>query len=260
MTDTQKNPMVVLTEQFISVNFPDEPYSIKPTGPEFAVHVGEDDKLKLSFRILGNTVYNVVIHQDYFNFISKLFCLHEYEPNSADVLHHFIECLNKNEAFRTVFQPIDTIDLSKHLTTSSQYEDCFVDVYDTDKKIKMITNTGNITRKGIAQFSFRFTKTNKLKCLPAIALFYGETAQFRIAVGFDLDNQTTHSITETVLMYEDFFIDNKLFDFDVEIDQFVNQFLDDYIIKFQKDNVEKTFYADNLSFNDKFEIFKMIAI
>lgn len=61
-------------------------------------------------------------------------------------------------------------------------------------------------------------------------------------------------------MYEDFFIDNKLFDFDVEIDQFVNQFLDDYIIKFQKDNVEKTFYADNLSFNDKFEIFKMIAI
>lgn len=260
MTDTQKDPMVVLTEQFIAVNFPDEHYAIKPTGPEFAVHVGEDDKLKLSFRIVGNTVYNVVIHKDHFDSISKLFCLHEYEPKSADVIHDFISRLNENDAFRTVFQLINTIDLSKHLTTDSRYEDCFLDVYDTDKKIKLNTTTGNITRKGIAQFSFRFTKTNKLKCLPAIALFYGETAQFRIAVGFDLDNQTTHSITETVLMYENFFLDNKLFDFDLEIDNFVNQFLDDYIQNFQKNTVEKSFVSGGMSFKDKFEIFKMIAI
>lgn len=259
MTDTQ-NMMVILTENFLDEHFPHDPRQIRPVGSEFAVDVGVEGKLKLSFRILGKTVYNVVIHQDHFDAITPLFGLNDYRPESANILNQFLEGINKNEAFQKVFKPIPVVDFSKHLTVSSRFEDDFKDIHDSDTVVSLETLTGNVKRRGVAQFAFHFTRTNKLKCLPAIALFYGEMAYYRIAVGFDLDNQTVHSITETVDIYEDFFLENKKFNFDTGINEFVVNFLNDFITNFHNKRQDVSFIPDEVSFEDKVELFKMIAI
>lgn len=259
MTETQ-NMMVMLTEKFLAEHFPNDPHKIRTVGSEFAVDVGVEGNLKLSFRLLGNTVYNVVIHQDHFDAITPLFGLNDYNPEASNILNHFLESINNNEAFQQVFNPLPMVDFSKHLTTSSKFDDDYKDIYDADSKVPLITKTGGIKRRGVAQFAFRFTKTNRLKCLPAIALFYGEMAHYRIGVGFDLDNQTVHSIAETVDIYEDFFTNNKAFNFETEINEFVVNFLNDWIINFHKDRPDISFIPDEVSFKDKVELFKMIAI
>lgn len=259
MTDTQ-NMMVTLTEKFLDEHFPNDPHSIRPVGSEFAVDVGVERNFKLSFRLLSNSVYNVVIHEEHFDAIAPLFGLNEFQPESTNILNDFIQSLNKNEAFNQVFNPVPMVDFSKHMTTYSKFEDTYKDIYDADERVSLITKTGSVKRQGIAQFAFRFTKTNKLKCLPAIALFYGEMAYYRIGVGFDLDNQTVHSITETVDIYEDFFVSNKAFNFETEINAFVVNFLNDWITCFHKDRPEEQFIPDDVSFKDKLELFKMSAI
>lgn len=259
MTDTQ-NMMVTLTEKFLDEHFPNEPRSIRPVGTEFAVDVGVERNFKLSFCLLGSSVYNVVIHKDHFDTISPLFGLNEFQPESTNILNEFIKSLNKNDAFQQVFNTVPLVDFSKHMTTYSKFEDPYKDIYDADERVLLTTKTGGIKRQGFAQFSFRFTKTNRLKCLPAIALFYGEMAYYRIGVGFDLDNQKVHSIIGAVDIYEDFFADNKVFDFETEINAFVVNFLNDWITHFHKDRPNEVFIPDEVSFKDKVELFKMIAI
>lgn len=259
MSDNE-NMMVTLTKKFLDEHFPHDPHKIRPVGSEFAVDVGVEGKLKLSFRILGKTVYKVVIHQDHFDTITPLFGLNDYQPESANILNEFLEKINNNEAFQKVFKPIPVVDFSHHLTVSSRFDDEFKDIHDADKKVSLETLTGNIKRQGVVQFAFHFTHTNKLKCLPAVALFYGEMAYYRIAVGFDLDNQTVHRITETVDIYEDFFLENKKFNFDTEINDFVVNFLNDFIAKFHNKSEDISFIPDEVSFEDKVELFKMIAI
>lgn len=259
MTDTQ-NIMVTLTEKFLNEHFPNEPHKIRPVGPEFAIDVGVENNLKLSFRVIGHSVYNVVIHQDHLDAILPLFGVNDYKPESSNIINQFLESINNNKAFRQVFNPIPMVDFSKHLTIDSKFDDVYKDIYDADKKVLLTTKTGGINRKGFAQFSFRFTKNNRMKCLSTIGFFYGELDHCRFGVGFDLDNQNIHSINNQVTLYEDFFIDNKEFDFETDIDAFVVNFLNDWIANFHKDRPDASFISDEVSFKDKVELFKMTAI
>lgn len=259
MTDTQ-NIMVTLTEKFLNEHFPNDRHEIRPVGSEFAVDVGIENNLKLSFRMVGHSVYNVVIHQDHFDTILPLFGVNDYNPESSNIINHFLKSINNNESFQQVFNPIPMVDFSKHLTVDSKFDDIYKDIYDADKKISLTTQTGDIKRQGFAQFSFRFTKNNRMKCLSTIGFFYGELDYYRFGVGFDLDNQKVHNINNQVTIYEDFFLDNKEFNFETDIDAFVVNFLNDWIINFHKDRPDVSFIPDEVSFKDKVELFKMIAI
>lgn len=61
-------------------------------------------------------------------------------------------------------------------------------------------------------------------------------------------------------IYEDFFIDNKEFNFETDIDAFVVNFLNDWIANFHKDRPDVSFVPDEVSFKDKVELFKMMAV
>lgn len=252
--DITKDPIIALVEKFLGEHFPNEDIQIRAVGPEFAVDLGT----KLNFRVLGTTVYNVVIHKDHYNAIAPLFGVDTYRPESTVVLNDFFESLNADPIFSKMFEPLPLVDFSHYIVPYSKHEDDYVDLYDADKRLRLISKHGKSPRTSIIQFAFRFSENNTLTCLPAVAIFLNDTVSHHF--GFNLQTKTVYRITETVLLHEDFFIKNKPLDVQVDIQKFILDFVDNTIVDFEKSNGKNSVDIDSISFDDKIELFKMMNI
>lgn len=252
-----------LIEKFLNEHFPNDHHEIRPLGQEFIVDVGEKEEMKLSFRSCGTTIYNVVIHQNHFEAITPLFGISNYKPESSDLLNTFISRCNDNSAFNTVFNKMQLVDLSPYMAFTSDYGDGYWDIHDAELAFRLTSKHSDIKQRCIVQYAFHFTRDNKLKCMPVIALVFGKTTNDCISVCFELDQQMVYSGIVPTMIYEDFFENNNPFDFDIEIEQFVHKFLDCNILMFDKanaDNIHSLIDLDGLSLDNKLELFKMVDI
>lgn len=256
MTDIN-NQMLELVHKFLDKHFPHDKHRVSEGGSEIFVSVGDGD-MKLFFNVCGNSIYSVSIHNDHLEDICPLFGLDTYYTDAALVLNTFTDAVNNNKLFSEVFQPIHPMDLSKYFTKS--FADDFMDFYDADTRFNLVSKVGSKEYGCIAQFSYRFTEDNKLKPMAAISLLTNTASDFR--VGFNLDDQTIHVITETVNIYEGFFTENKVFNVSEDIDKFVHKFVDNVITKFHEGQPDSTspFHADDVAFGDKLPLFEMIHI
>lgn len=251
------NPMISIVQKFLDKHFPHDKHRVTEGGSEILVSVGDDD-MKLFFDVCGNSVYNVSIHKNHLEDICPLFGLDTYYTDSSLILNTFTAVVNNNKLFNEVFKPIEPMNFSRYFTKS--FSDDFMTFYDSDTKFTLRSKVGNKEYGCIAQFSYRFTKGNNLKPMAAISLINNTESDFR--VGFNLDQQTIHVTKETVNIFEDFFIQNKLFNEHEDIDKFVTNFVDNVITKFHEVQEESTspFYTDDVSFYDKLPLFEMIHI
>lgn len=259
MTDTH-DPMLKIIQCFLNNHFPDDKHQIFDYGYEhgsdYSVAVGDN---KLSFKVFNRSVYDVVIHKDHYDSISKLFHLHEHSHDSINIVNMFIDSINNNSLFLHVFNPVQKMDLSQYLTTFSKHQDDCIDVYDMDKKFYISTKFNSTKFPSLIQLSFSFTADNHLKCFPVIALFFNTDVDSRIA--FNLDTQQSHRILSSAIIYEDYFFENKVIDVDKEIEKIVHNFVDDVIVKHSEEMLESNnLHLNQMSFIDKIEIFKMISI
>ena len=256
MTDVN-NKMVELVHKFLDKHFPEDKHRVSEGSSTIFVSVGDDD-MKLFFNICDNSIYSVSIHNDHLEDICPLFGLETYYTEAALVLNTFIDAVNNNKLFSEVFHPIQPMDFSKYFTKS--FSDDFMDFYDADTRFNLVSKVGNKEYRCIAQFSYRFTEDNKLKPIAAISLLNNTESDFR--VGFNLDEQTIHVITETVNIYEGFFSENRIFNVNEDIDKFVHKFVDNVITKFHEVQPDSTspFHADDVDFGHKLPIFEMIHI
>jgi len=258
-------PMTIrpLIYKFLNEHFSNDHHEVRPLGQEFIVDVGEKEEVKLSFKSCGTTLYNVVIHENHFDRIAPLFNVPSYKPESSNLLNDFLSRCNNHSGFKAVFNEMQLVDLSPYMAFTSDYGDGYLDIHDAELSFKLTTKHSDIKRRCIIQYAFHFTRDNKLKCMPAIAMVFGGTTNDRISVCFELDEQKVYSSTVPAMIYEDFFEKNKPFNFDTEIDQFVHKFLDYSILKFNSNNEENArslIDLDSLSLDNKLELFKMVNI
>ena len=252
------HPMIGLVRKFLNEHFPNDQHKIVDMEKYLEITVFHLNVYKLFFRVTkSGFVYSVSIHQDHFKDIQSLFCLGEYKQSSTIILNNFITLVNENPFFNQVFNPLKLLDFTLYmkLSTSGSYRD----IFDHDKKFNMNSKIISVKQPAVFQFSFRFTANNTLKYLPSISLF-NET-DYNFPVCFDLDTQSIYLMTSNNIIYDDFFINNKVLNVNEDLQPLVIKFVDYVIYNYNQKNPKDPlpFNSDD-SFYNKVSLLAMINI
>lgn len=247
--------MQELIEKFINEYFNEFLTTITESGNSFFIDIFDEktNEIILSFSVIGNSVFDIAVESSHYQLVSEIFNINNETNKSIIILNEFINTLNNNKMFNSIFNTISHLDLKECLSISNSYTNITTINYD-DKLFGLTTKISNQKMHSIAQFGFRFTNDNELKCLPSISLLKNTGHDLR--VGFNLENKSIHLITNTVATYEDFFIENKELE-NKDINNFVEEYLNSLLAIHNKDSDETTRYN---SFEDKISILNMLYI
>lgn len=261
---SEKNSqMKSLLNKFLEDHFSDCSITINEsshvTNHNFFVNVYKKNVSVLAFYVVNNSVFDISFNHDYYNYISNILGLNDSLIESTSILNSFIDRLNEHKNFIKIFKPLKNLDISSYLKIGNSSAN-FFELYTEDKLIGLTLKFNNRQYKSMLQFPFRFTDDNKLRCLPVMAFLINQEADFRI--GFNLYNKSMYLITSNTETYEDFLIENKILNFDKDIDQVVETHVNSLLNHFKSENVESKLVSDidSSSLDDKIALLNILFI
>lgn len=197
--------------------------------------------------------YHISVKEKYFSFgcmmnnnflreiQSKNDCFKEVQKSLNILLpsHEEIECINNfitefynKGKFNKIFEMFSLID-NESIYKITQHEESNYAMYHSMADQSPLNNC-RLDKKDyliLLNCYFKMTKDRKLLPVPTLSFFNGNENSFKFEISFNLENQTAHFVKSYPIYYDDFFKENKVFDFTTDLDVVFKKFIDENVMK-----------------------------
>jgi hypothetical protein len=220
-------------EDALDNHFPESDIAVYPMQHfkgSYHVSVKETD-FNFGCIINNNFLREIQSKNDCFEAVQKSLNILLPSQEKIECINHFIRDFYNNGNFNKIFEMFSLIANESMYKTTQDEESNYAIFHSMSDPSK---SNCRLDKKNYSIFLncyFKMTKDRKLLAVPTLSFFNGNGNPFKFEISFNLENQTAHFVKSHPMYYDDFFEDNKIFDFTKDLDFVFKKFIDENVMK-----------------------------
>jgi len=182
--------------------------------------------------INNNFLREIQSKNDCFEAVQKSLNILLPRQEKIECINHFIRDFYNNGKFNQIFEMFSLID-NESIYKITQNEETNYAIYHSMANQSPLNNC-RLDKKDyliLLNCYFKMTQDRKLLAVPTLSFFNGNNNPFKFEISFNLENQTAHFVKSYPMYYDDFFKDNKIFDFTTDLDFVFKNFINENVMK-----------------------------
>lgn len=221
-------------EDALDQHFPDADIAIFPMQYfKGSYHISIKEKeFTFGCMISNNFLREIQSKNDCFEAVQKSLNISLPNQEKIECINNFIRDFYNNSKFNKIFKMFSLID-NKSIYKITQHEESNYAMYHSMADQSPLNNC-RLDKKDyliLLNCYFKMTQDRKLLAVPTLSFFNGNENSFKFEISFNLESETAHFVKSYPMYYDDFFKENKVFDFTTDLDFVFKKFIDENVMK-----------------------------
>lgn len=161
-------------------------------------------------------------------------------PKAEDLefINPFIKDFYQKSRFNKIFEKFNVIAPESMYTVSKPETINFAMISNISDMSTSLCRIDKINYSIFLNCNFKFSKNRKILPVPTLSFFSSRSNKFKFEVAFNIEKETVHLVKYHPMYYDDFFKENKLFNFDTDLHDIFEKFINENVMQHIDPNEE----------------------
>lgn len=228
--DLETNKKII--EDALIAHYPKAKLSIFPVEKmDNMFHVSlRQDNVDFTLFAYNNYIHSLQSNADEFDYVQG-FSNIKIKSDDLEIINEFIKKLYEESDFKKVVSPLSLFKTDHIYFIDRMDELNFAMIRGLAESSKLYCRLDKNQYSIILNSYFKLTKNKEMVRVPTINIIFDQKAKQKFEIAFNITKGTAHLVDSYSVYYEDFFVENKIFDTDKNFDLLFKSFIDDVVMK-----------------------------